>query len=87
MGKYLDMARKFEARMQAERKGSSPLSSQSSPVWPCPHCGTLTVIDEVCPSLDSTRQLTLWHCEPCQTWGVTPDNLQQPPVWVSSKEQ
>ncbi len=55
--------------------------AQASP-WPCPHCGQPAVIEEVCPSLDGTRMLTLWHCDPCQTYGVTPDTIQQPPVWV-----
>jgi len=50
--------------------------------WPCPHCGKPAEIEEVCPSLDGTRMLTLWHCDPCQTYGVTPDTIQQPPVWV-----
>lgn len=40
--------------------------------WPCPHCGQPAIIEDVCPSLDGTRTLTLWHCAPCQTWGVTP---------------
>jgi hypothetical protein len=62
------------------------LLSQPTP-WPCPHCGRPAEIEDVCSSLDGTRTLTLWHCEPCQTWGVTPDTLRQPPVWVSRREQ
>ncbi len=63
------------------------LLTQQAASWPCRHCGRPAVIEDVVPSLDGTRTLTLWHCEPCQTWGVTPDTLRQPPVWVSSKEQ
>jgi hypothetical protein len=60
--------------------------TQATP-WPCRHCGQPAVIEDVCPSPDGSWTLTLWHCEPCQTWGVTPDTLRQPPVWVSRKEQ
>jgi hypothetical protein len=63
------------------------LTQQQAQPWPCPHCGNLAVIEDVCPSLDGTRTLTLWHCEPCQTWGVTPSTLREPPAWVSSKAQ
>lgn len=55
--------------------------------WPCPHCGNLAEIEGVEPSLDGTRMLTYWHCEPCQTWAVTPSTLREPPVWVSKKKQ
>src|SRR5262245_34444133 len=47
---------------------------QPSP-WLCPHCSNPAEIEDVCPSLDGQRTLTLWQCEPCQTWGVTPDTL------------
>jgi len=59
---------------------------QYSP-WLCPHCSQPAEIEDVTPSLDGTRTLTLWHCEPCQTWGVTPSPLREPPVWVSKKQQ
>jgi hypothetical protein len=56
-------------------------------LWPCEHCGKLAEIEAVEPSLDRQRMLTYWHCPPCQTWGVTPDIIRQPPVWVSKREQ
>jgi rubrerythrin len=73
--------------------GSSPEStpkieeaSRGLP-WLCSECGNPAEIDEVCPSLDGERTLTLWHCEPCQRYGATPDEVRQPPVWVTKKEQ
>jgi len=57
------------------------------PVWPCEHCGQPAEIEAVGPSLDGQRTLTFWNCQPCQTWGVTPDTLREPPVWVSKREQ
>ena len=62
------------------------LTQQPTP-WPCEHCGLPAEIEVIEPSLDGQRTLTYWHCDPCQTWGVTPDTLRQPPVWVSRKEQ
>ena len=62
------------------------LAQQPAP-WPCPHCGQPAEIEDVCPSLDGQRTLTLWRCEPCETWGVTPDTLRQPPVWTPRTEQ
>jgi hypothetical protein len=77
--------------LQAElrrRKGEvlALLSQQPAP-WPCPHCGTPAEIEAVEPSRDGTRMLTFWHCEPCQTWAVTPSTLREPPVWVPKTEQ
>jgi len=63
------------------------LLAQQSSSWPCPHCGNPAEVEDVCPSLDRQRTLTLWQCEPCQTWGVTPDTLRQPPVWTPRTEQ
>jgi len=63
----------------------SPLSELIP--WPCPHCGKPAEIEAVEPRQDDGVLLTYWHCEPCQTWGVTPDTIRQPPVWVSRKEQ
>ena len=45
---------------------------QYSP-WPCEHCGQPAEIEAVEPRKDDGVLFTLWHCEPCQTWGVTPD--------------
>ncbi len=53
--------------------------------WPCSYCGRSAEIEDVCPSLDGKRILTLWRCEPCQTYGVTPNTL--PPVWVKKQKQ
>ena len=47
--------------------------------WLCPHCGQPASIDDVFPSLDGERTLTMWHCEPCQVVAVTPDTIRQPP--------
>ena len=55
--------------------------------WPCPHCGNSAVIEDVCPSRDGQRTLTLWCCERCQIWAVTPSTLREPPVWVSREKQ
>jgi hypothetical protein len=55
--------------------------------WPCRRCGRPAKIEAVEPRQSDGVLLTFWHCEPCQTWGVTPDTLRQPPVWVSQREQ
>jgi len=75
--------RRWEERSSAA--SSSPMSEPTP--WPCQRCGKPAEIEDVCLSLDGTRTLTLWHCEPCRTHGVTPDTLRQPPVWVSKREQ
>lgn len=71
-----ELVAEVERREEAER---SP--------WPCPRCGQPAEIEDVCPSLDGQRTLTFWNCQPCQTWGVTPDTLRQPPVWVKKEMQ
>lgn len=76
----------FELFGQREVAAEAKRGEKPAP-WPCEHCGTPAEIEDVCPSLDGTRMLTLWHCTPCQTWGVMPSTLREPPVWVSSKEQ
>jgi hypothetical protein len=63
------------------------LLTQSPAPWPCPHCGKPAEIEAVEPRQDDGVLLTYWHCEPCQTWGVTPATLREPPVWVSRREQ
>jgi hypothetical protein len=55
--------------------------------WLCPHCGQPANIDDVFPSSDGERTLTMWSCEPCQVVAVTPDVIQQPPAWVSKRQQ
>lgn len=72
-----ELAAETERRQEAEHP--SP--------WPCEHCGQPAEIEAVGPSLDGTRTLTFWNCQRCQTWGVTPDTLRQPPVWVLRREQ
>jgi len=68
---------------------SKPAMEQSTavPPWPCPHCGDPAEIEDVCPSLDGARMLTLWHCESCETYAVTPDTIRQPPTWITRTEQ
>jgi hypothetical protein len=64
------------------------LGLQESPLWPCPHCGHPATIDDVCPSLDNERTLTLWRCDPCGVISVTPDTIRTPPtVWVRTIKQ
>lgn len=71
-----------------QRKGEVlAMLIKSGPVWPCPRCGRPAEIEDVCPSLDGKRTLTLWRCESCQTYGVTPDTIRQPPLWVRKREQ
>ncbi|SRR5712692_90089 len=77
-----------ELRQELKQRKAEVLTLLQQPAhWPCPHCGKPAVIEDVCPSLDGTRVLTLWHCGPCRTWGATPDTLRQPPVWVSNGVQ
>ena len=76
-----------ELREELKRRKAEVLALLSQQSWPCPHCGAPAEIEAVEPSLDGTRMLTYWHCEPCHTWAVTPDTIRQPPVWVSKREQ
>jgi len=55
--------------------------STSTP-WLCPYCGQSATIEDVFPSLDEERMLTMWRCDPCQVVAVTPDAIRQPPAWV-----
>lgn len=85
MGKYLDMAKRLEAQHHTTVP-SLPLRAETGPsveAWPCPHCGKAASIDDVFPSLDGERRLTLWRCDPCQVVAVTPDSIQKPPTaWI-----
>jgi hypothetical protein len=94
MGKYLDIARKFEAAraegaISAERPATvEHASSLSEPApWPCEHCGRPAEIEAVEPRQSDGVLLTFWHCPPCQTWAVTPATLREPPVWASKRKQ
>ena len=56
--------------------------------WLCPHCGRPATIEDVFPSLDGERTLTMWRCDPCQVVAVTPDTIKEPPSgWVKRVEQ
>jgi hypothetical protein len=64
--------------------------SRNTPVgenvaWPCPHCGREATIEAVEPSLDGERMLTFWHCEPCQSYAVTPSTIKEPPKGWGTK--
>jgi hypothetical protein len=85
--KAFELFSKPETVAEVESKPAEEQPLSSIPPWPCRHCGKPAEIEEVQPSFDGTRALTLWHCEPCQTWGVTPDTVRQSPVWVSKREQ
>ena len=85
--KVLELFGKPEPVAEVDGKPLEEQPLSSVPSWPCEHCGKLAEIEDVCPSLDGTRMLTLWHCSPCQTWGVTPNVIRQPPAWVSKREQ
>lgn len=83
MGKYLDIARQANTRQptadRPERQRAVALA------WPCPHCGRPATIEAVEPSLDRQRMLTFWHCEPCQSYAVTPDTIRHPPKGWGTK--
>jgi hypothetical protein len=92
MGKYLDMVRKFEERRQAEgrtepqKTSLTAVPSRPAPgSWPCPRCGREATIEAVEPSLDGERMLTFWHCEPCQSYAVTPSTIKEPPKGWGTK--
>lgn len=56
--------------------------------WLCPHCGQPATIEDVFPSQDGERILTMWSCEPCQVVAVTPNAIKEPPIgWVKRTEQ
>ena len=64
------------------------LLSQPAPSWPCPHCGQEAEMEDVVLSLDGQRLLTLWNCQPCQAWAVTPSGITPPPSgWVKKTPQ
>jgi hypothetical protein len=65
----------------------SQISPPSDPSWTCPHCGRLATIQDVFPSLDGERTLTMWSCEPCQIVAVTPDTVKVPPLWIKRTQQ
>ncbi len=66
-----------------------PVPARSEPEsWPCPKCGRSAVIESVEPSRDGERMLTFWHCEPCQSYAVTPNAIKEPPKgWTTKRKQ
>jgi hypothetical protein len=76
-----------DKRRWEERNSVQSPSTPEVPPWPCRHCGKPAEVEAVEPSLDGTRTLTLWHCEPCQMWAVTPSTQRDPPVWVARRKQ
>ena len=62
-------------------EGRSVQTHHHAPSWPCPHCGRAATIEDVFPSLDKERTLTMWRCDPCLVVAVTPDTIKQPPIW------
>lgn len=56
--------------------------------WPCLNCGNRACIEDVFPSLDGERMLTMWSCNPCQVVAVTPSDIKEPPSgWVKRTPQ
>jgi hypothetical protein len=53
----------------------------------CPRCGNPAEVEAVAPSREGIYRLIFLNCRQCSVWAVTPSDLQEPPVWVSSKEQ
>ncbi len=78
--KVFELFGKPELAAETERKPAGEQAVTSPTPWPCRHCGKPAEIEAVEPSLDGQRTLTYWRCEPCQTWGVTPSTLREPPV-------
>ena len=87
MGKYLDIAKRFEEKSRIEQP-HAPVSQGQAASWLCPYCGRPATIDDVCPSLDGERTLTMWSCEPCQVVAVTSNAIKAPPTgWVPKTRQ
>jgi hypothetical protein len=87
MGRYLDIVKRFEARSRTEHL-QSPVSHVQVASWLCPHCGRPATIEDVFPSLDGERTLTMWSCEPCQVVAVTPNTIKEPPIgWAPKTKQ
>jgi hypothetical protein len=71
-----------------DRDGREPDPAHESDAWLCPHCGGQVSIDDVFPSSDGERTLTMWRCDPCQVVAVTPDAVKAPPAgWISKTQQ
>ncbi len=86
-GKLPEDLREQLRRCKAEVLALLNRRQEPSP-WPCRHCGQPAEVEAVEPSLDGTRTLTFWTCEPCGVWAVTPNTLREPPsAWVSKAVQ
>jgi len=83
--KVLELFGKPETVQEGNPKPSAESPCSSS--WTCPHCEGPATIEDVFPSLDGERTLTMWRCDPCQVVAVTPDAIRQPPVWIARTEQ
>lgn len=85
MGKYLDIAKTFEAKQQAESQSTSQravsfVSSPAFPSWPCPTCRGSVHLD---PIREGEAPTQFWTCIQCSTWGATREGAALPTVWVS----
>jgi hypothetical protein len=102
MGKYLDIVKRFEARQQESGNARAHVptlqprpfiddgreTAPAAVAWLCPHCGHPATIDDVFPSSDGERTLTMWSCDPCEIVAVTPDAIKEPPSgWVKRVKQ
>src|SRR5262245_17506336 len=74
--------------LAAEKSENQMKEQPSAPSWPCPHCGQEAEIEDVCPSRSGEQLLTLWNCQRCQVWAVTPSGINEPAKgWVSKAKQ
>lgn len=87
MGKYLNIAKRFEEQQVKKPDAGVEHDTMASP-WLCPHCGRPATIEDVFPSHDGERTLTMWSCKPCKLVAVTPDAIMQPPSgWIKRTKQ
>jgi hypothetical protein len=89
-----DELRQYKAEVLALLTAPRPFQDDSrergpsADAWPCPHCGQPATIEDVFPSADGERTLTMWSCEPCQVVAVTPDSIRLPPMnWIKRTQQ
>lgn len=72
MGKLVDMM-------------NEAIDKKHGDLWTCRSCGSPVTIEEVKLSYNALYKITLWNCEPCQTVGVTPESIREPPTRLASK--
>lgn len=75
MGRYLDTIEQFEPKFSRDVAADLP--------WACRYCERPLVIEDIALSADRTRILTCWHCDACETSGITPDVVREPPTSVT----